>query len=397
MKRIIALFLAVSMVLGLTACADIQSYMQSAAVEEATAEVENETAEATDVAEDTDVETSIADYSKDENWLIKYASNMGDYDLIFIYGTAVGNPTRENGVGDICDEMRVSGKQNFVNCGSQLAAVKSSKGNAYQANVFVPLYCQMALNYILPLYETHDDLKIADRDNGPYDDMKAALDYYFENYNPNAERPFVLAGHSQGSAMLQVVLEEYFIKNHKDYLKNMIAAYSTGYGISKKWFDGLDKELDGEDVIHFATGATDTNCVLSWNTEGPDPDDGTNCLLTDEPNDTYIINPLNWKTDETPATRDENLGVLISNPDYDEDNPYSTSYIVSTDYDELFNGQLNLERGVLVCTEHNGTYVNIPPFGAIWGGKSLHCSDGAGFYVNMNQNLGDRIDVFFGK
>ena len=38
----------------------------------------------------------------------------------------------------------------------------------------------------------------------PYDDITAALDYYFENYNGG--RPFIIAGHSQGSAMVLLLL-----------------------------------------------------------------------------------------------------------------------------------------------------------------------------------------------
>ena len=41
----------------------------------------------------------------------------------------------------------------------------------------------------------------------PYTDITAALDYYFENYNQG--RPFVIAGHSQGSAILRLVLKRY--------------------------------------------------------------------------------------------------------------------------------------------------------------------------------------------
>ncbi len=42
----------------------------------------------------------------------------------------------------------------------------------------------------------------------PYADIVAALDYYFDNYNEG--RSFILASHSQGSAIASLVLKDYF-------------------------------------------------------------------------------------------------------------------------------------------------------------------------------------------
>jgi len=337
------------------------------------------------------------DYSKDENWFIKRYTNGAEYDVIFFYGTGIQEPTYENGVGEISEAMKAACKSNFTSVGSQLTYVKSSKNNLHKANVFIPLYRQMALYYAITNYSKHTDIINDDRDKGPYADIKEALDYYFAVLNKDAARPFVLSGHSQGSAMLQVVLEEYFIKGgHKDYLKKMVAAYSTGYGISKKWFDNLDKKFNGEEVLHFANGALDYNCVISWNAEGPNPK-GPNFLLADEDYDTYVINPINWKRDETPATKAENFGVLVNNPNKDISNPLSTDYIISKEEADLFDARLDLKRGSVVCSEGCGKYVYLPPFGAIWGEQSLHLYDGPAFYINMARNLGDRLDAYLEK
>lgn len=340
----------------------------------------------------------VTNYADESNWAFKTTSNKSDYDLIFFFGTSVMEPTQDNGVGDISESMKQSGLENYNTVGSQLSFVKSNAGNVHKANVYIPMYRQMALNYALKNYNKHNNIIDDIRSKEPAIDLKASLDYYFTNYNKNAARPFIVAGHSQGGASLQVMLEDYFIGgDHKSYLKNCVAMYSIGYGVSKKWFDGLDKKIDGEDVIHFATGELDTHCVISWNTEGPGATESS-ILLPDEKNDTYIINPLNWKTDETYAGKDKNLGSLVSNPNYDPNDPFSPKRIISTKEEDLFDAQINLERGSIISNEPNsGTYVYIPPFGAIWGGKSLHCSDGPGFYVNTGRNLGDRLDAWFKK
>lgn len=343
--------------------------------------------------------TNATDYSKNENWAIKRVlGSNSTYDLFFFIGTSVTNPTQDNGVGAISEEMKSSGIENFTTVGSQLSLVKSSKSNAYAANVYVPLWRQMSLSYELSSLQSHEDLPKEIKTKEPGVDLKAALDYYFANYNKNAERPFVLAGHSQGGAALQAMFEEYFLKGgHKSYLKNCIAAYSIGYGVSKKWFDSLDTQIDKDTKFHAATGSLDSHCMISWNTEGPNPQ-GKSILLPDDENDTYLINPLNWKTDETQATKDENLGVLIKNPNHDEKDPFSPTHVISTEENDKFDAKIDLKRGCIVSNEPNsGSYVYIPPFGAIWGGKSLHCSDGAGFFVNMARNLGDRLDSWFSK
>ena len=52
-------------------------------------------------------------------------------------------------------------------------------------------------------------------------DASQALDCYFEHYNQG--RPFFLAGHSQGAAVVEALLEGYF-KQHPEYYSRMIAA-----------------------------------------------------------------------------------------------------------------------------------------------------------------------------
>lgn len=65
-------------------------------------------------------------------------------------------------------------------------------------------------------------------------DVYAALDYYFEHYNHN--RPFIMAGHSQGSAICQIVLEEY-MRVHPEFLKRMVVTYSGGFSVSQQYLD----------------------------------------------------------------------------------------------------------------------------------------------------------------
>ena len=92
----------------------------------------------------------------------------------------------------------------------------------------------------------------------PYDDIIAALNYFFENYNNG--RPFIIAGHSQGSCMAKLVLKKYF-KKHPEYYERMVAAYIIGFAVTSD-------ELAAYSHLKFATGESDTGVIISWNTEG---------------------------------------------------------------------------------------------------------------------------------
>lgn len=54
----------------------------------------------------------------------------------------------------------------------------------------------------------------------PYDDITAALDYFFEHYNEG--RPFIIAGHSRHGEDYT-----YFYNNIKDNVAKRIATYKA--------------------------------------------------------------------------------------------------------------------------------------------------------------------------
>ena len=60
-------------------------------------------------------------------------------------------------------------------------------------------YRQAGLRFAGEIHKKTGDVNAA-LSGMPYDDITAALDYYFENCNGG--RPFIIAGHSQGSSMV---------------------------------------------------------------------------------------------------------------------------------------------------------------------------------------------------
>jgi hypothetical protein len=119
-------------------------------------------------------------------------------------------------------------------------------------NVFLPYYRQSGLRYAGECFEKTGSADAAFI-GMPIDDITAALDYYFENCNGG--RPFIIAGHSQGSAMVLVLLRTYF-KDHPEYYERMVAAYTIGYSVT-------DEYLAANPHLKFATGESDTGVIIA--------------------------------------------------------------------------------------------------------------------------------------
>ncbi|MCR5403945.1 MAG: DUF3089 domain-containing protein [Butyrivibrio sp.] len=165
-------------------------------------------------------------------------------------------------------------------------------------------------------------------------DVYAALDYCFENYNQG--RPFILAGHSQGSMMIKIALQDYFLE-HDDYLKRMVAAYVLGYSITAD-------DLKANPALKFAEGADDTGVIVSWNIEGPENKHESNITVM---NNSIAINPLNWKRDETYAPATENKGDRLPVPKEGE--------FIASEYEPhrpgIADAQLDVERGLTIFAQ----------------------------------------------
>ena len=209
----------------------------------------------------------------------------------------------------------------------------------------------------------------------PYDDMIAALDYYFDNYNEG--RPFIIAGHSQGSALLKLALKNYF-KDHSDYYERMVAAYLIGYSVTKD-------DLETYPYLKFATGETDTGVIISYNTEGPKNAEVNADNVVVLPN-AISINPLNWKRDETYAPASENLGSLTYN---EETGELGLG-------DMKADAQVNVSRGVVIT---NATVIPMDEYSTkvaaeFFGPDGRHGVDYTYFYANIKDNVAKRVAAY---
>ena len=244
-------------------------------------------------------------------------------------------------------------------------------------NLFLPYYRQAGMPVMNKAWKETGNCESA-VSGMPYGDITAALDYYFENYNGG--RPFIIAGHSQGSCIIKLVLKNYF-KEHTDYYKRMVAAYVIGYSVTTD-------ELEAYPYLKFATGESDTGVIISYNTEGPknaEQNAKTAVLL---PN-AISINPLNWKRDETYAPVGENLGSLAVNEE--------TGELEIGDMGA--DAQVNLARGVVVTNakaypmDEESAKVAAEYFGP----DGRHGEDYVYYYNNIKDNVAKRVAAYQSK
>ena len=300
------------------------------------------------------------DYSKEACWW-KIPEITKEFDTFYIYSTMYmganeGDPdyaTLDN--AEMLDGLKIE------------HAIKSSAFEE-STNLFIPLYRQAGMKVAGESWKKtgHIDEAVA---GTPYTDITAALDYYFKNYNEG--RPFVIAGHSQGSAILRFVLKDYF-KKHPAYYERMVAAYAIGYSITKD-------DLEANPHMKFATGETDTGVIISWHAEGPKNAEVNAPSAVLLPNG-ISINPLNWKRDDTYAPASMNLGSIVL------DEKTGATEIRDIEGD----AQVNLARGTVI-TNAKAVPNEMVEFA---GPQSYHQDDYSIFYNNVKDNVAKRIAAY---
>ena len=302
------------------------------------------------------------DYSKKSNWY-KLPEITKEFDTFYIYSTMFMGANE----GD-ADYATLDNKEVLDNIWIE-HAIKSSVFEE-STNLFIPFYRQSSMKHAAEVFQKDGNIDAALM-SMPYTDITAALDYYFKKYNNG--RPFVIAGHSQGAAILRLVLKKYF-KAHPNYYKRMVAAYAIGYSITKE-------DLEANPHMKFATGETDTGVIISWHAEGPkNVEKNVPIPSVIIAKNGIAINPLNWKRDETYAPASMNLGSIVL------DEKTGKAEIRDIDGD----AQVCLARGTVV-TNAKATPNEMVELA---GPQCYHQDDYSIFYNNIKDNVAKRIAAY---
>jgi hypothetical protein len=235
-------------------------------------------------------------------------------------------------------------------------------------NIYAPYYRQADGVHTLGLPENKRLEIVGDI---PAKDVTAAFEYYIEHFNNG--RPFILAGHSQGSNVMLFLLSGYLKMNPEIY-KRMVAAYAIGYPVTSDF-------MADNPHLKYATGPDDTGVVISFNTQSPGVQSGGNPIVTT--NKGIVINPITWTRDETLVSTSEGLG----------SNMQDTETLEFNRIPQYADAKVDNSKGVLICSSADETelYAKYPSH---FGPGVYHSFDYPFYYYNIRKNAENRVEKF---
>jgi hypothetical protein len=301
------------------------------------------------------------DYSKDKSWAALPTrkdsadfslSNHGIFDnqetaeadVFFIHPTSYRVGKRWNAK---VNQKKANRKTNRLSMRMQASAFNGS------CKVYAPYYRQAALvTYIEKKGVRSKVFDIA------YQDVKNAFLYYLEHYNNG--RPFIIAGHSQGTDHAARLLNDLF--NDPKLKKQLVAAYLVGRPVYK----------DSIKYIPPCDSASQTGCFTTWNAVPW----GVKTLFRADPVNLVYTNPMSWRRDTAYVPAKMNSGSLplqCLKPDK-----------------ALFDAKIT-DTGLLWVHRPDGVtgkqYLYIES-------ESFHVLEYSLFYMNIRENAKQRVESF---
>ena len=240
-----------------------------------------------------------------------------------------------------------------------------------QANIYAPFYRQnnVKINPLM-LTDANPIFRLGQQD------LIAAFDYFLKHFN-RGERPIIIAAHSQGSVRtVELAKEGELLFGDEESLGRLVAAYTIGYSITKE-------DLETNPLMRISESETDTGCFILYNTISDEKDkekEGPTIIPG-----TFVVNPLNWRTDQEPAPADMNLGAAFFRH---EDPPNPARY-------KNFAAAQKVKNALVITDISNPE--ELPETSVTFPKGIYHMYDYAIFYENLRKNAGDRIGAYMRK
>ena len=208
------------------------------------------------------------DYQDSTQW---YVSNRhSQADIFYIISTETGDYTLPDGrtchyADTYADSLRAPLYGEMLGVDTLLSG---------QFNFYSPYYRQCSLQTF------EDDSLKSVRMPLALNDVRRAFKHYLEQLNGG--RPFIMAGYSQGAALMLELLKEM----DDDTFSRLIAAYAIGTTI----------ETPHRHIVP-AKGSDDTGVTICYNSVR-----NASCTMKGWTHSSIAINPINWQTDSTSVT-----------------------------------------------------------------------------------------------
>ena len=301
---------------------------------------------------------TVTDYSRTNSWLSVDRSASLPVDVFYLYPTAW---QKGAGDGNYCPADHPSMLR-----GAQGAFNRQASAFLPVGNIYAPYYRQADASYVLTLptiEEQEDAIRVI-----PAVDGIAAFDYYLEHNNQG--RPFILAGHSQGSNVLLYILSR--IKDQPEVLDRMVAAYVIGFSVTRDY-------LAGNPPLRFASGPDDTGVIISFNTQA----EGVEQNPVVRPG-ALAINPISWTLDETEAPKEDNLGSIM---------PLSALQSDLSPVENLASARIDAQKGTVICGSADVTRYSLPG----WPQGVYHSFDYPFYFYNIRANAQNRVENYLAQ
>ena len=291
------------------------------------------------------------DYSSINSWADLPVILDKSVDVFYVYPTLFG------GTGEMIMDITNKEMQDKV----QAVLLKQAAIFDVDCNIYAPYYRQMAM----------DGLSLNEEERNSYlsigkADVENAFDYYLENYNDG--RPFIIAGHSQGSQQLINILKTKFKK--KKLMDKLVAAYIIGYSVT-------DADLAECSWLKIAQSADDLGVIITYNTQSPQAK-GSPVLLPKA----HCVNPLNWKSTTEYASSDLNLGGVF----------FKDNGEIDTLINNFSDAQISPEGALISNITDVDLYSN-PSFPK----GVFHVYDYSFYFNNLKQNVTTRVNAYLSK
>ena len=298
------------------------------------------------------------DYENPENWAFWETETEGTQADVFFICPSVYGGTEEAYNMPLWDQQA---KESFT------GAIHMEKGIYDQdSRFFAPYYRQIGLSvYEMPEQDRQPYLELA------YQDVRDAFEAYYEMENEG--RPIILAGFSQGADMCLRLMKDCF--EQQERMDQLVACYAIGWRVT-------EEDVSLYPQLKMAEGETDTGVIIAFNSEAPQV---TDSLMIPQGSRSFGINPLNWKTDGTPADRSLNKGACFT--DYSGE--------ILQEIPALTGAYLEEDRGALKVTDVSPE--DYPPGLSMFQEGVYHLYDYQFFYRNLQENVGDRLEAYLQK
>ena len=212
------------------------------------------------------------DYTDSTQWYVSYRN--APVDIFYIVSTETGDYTVNGLTHHFADTYNDSIRQFLT---GEMVGVDHILCGDF--NFYSPYYRQCTLQTF-----TSDSLT-ANRIPLAMGDVRKSFAHYLAYYNHG--RPFILAGFSQGGIAVVELLKQMDSATYS----RMVAAYVIGWKVT-------DNDLAQTHNIHPAKDSADIGVTICYNSVR----DNTCAIPMLSEGNRVAINPVNWRTDATPAT-----------------------------------------------------------------------------------------------